>query len=146
MTLRKINYVAGLISDTPSSAFRAYAQQQAGAFKGEATPQMENVGRLNTIIDNMVLTAVNNKLGGQVSDSDVKLLQRAKAAINDPSVQPNQRLAAWDEVMRIQAKQAGYDYTPMTSEQIRDHGQRKPAAVDEDSILTSVFGPKRNDR
>ncbi|NDB68966.1 MAG: hypothetical protein EB015_13355 [Methylocystaceae bacterium] len=143
---KKINYVADLIKDTPSSAFRAYAQQQAGAFKGEATPQMENVGRLNTIIDNMVLAAVNNKLGGQVSDADVKLLQRAKASINDPSVQPNQRLAAWDEVMRIQAKQAGYDYTPMTKEQIRGKpiiGDRQPAQADEESILTSVFGPKK---
>jgi hypothetical protein len=143
---KKMNYVADLISDTPSSAFRAYAQQQAGAFKGAATPQMENVGRLNTIIDNMVLAAVNNKLGGQVSDADVRLLQRAKASINDPSVQPNQRLAAWDEVMRIQAKQAGYDYTPMTKEQIRGKpiiGDRQPAQADEESILTSVFGPKK---
>ena len=142
----KTNYVADLISNTPSSAFRAYAQQQAGAFKGEATPQMENVGRLNTIIDNMVLAAVNNKLGGQVSDADVKLLQRAKASINDPSVQPNQRLAAWDEVMRIQAKQAGYNYTPMTKEQIKGKpiiGDRQPAQADEESILTSVFGPKK---
>lgn len=143
---KKTNYVADLISNTPSSAFRAYAQQQAGAFKGEATPQMENVGRLNTIIDNMVLAAVNNKLGGQVSDADVRLLQRAKASINDPSVQPNQRLAAWDEVMRIQAKQAGYNYTPMTKEQIKGKpiiGDRQPAQADEESILTSVFGPKK---
>ena len=140
---KNVNHVADLIRDTPSSAFRAYAQQKAGAFKGEATPQMENVGRLNTIIDNMVLAAANNKLGGQVSDADVRLLKEAQAAINDPSIQPNQRLAAWDEVMRIKAKQAGYDYTPMTTEQIRSHGQRKPAQADEESILTSVFGPKK---
>jgi hypothetical protein len=143
---KNVNHVADLIRDTPSSAFRAYAQQKSGAFKGEATPQMENVGRLNTIIDNMVLAAANNKLGGQVSDADVRLLKEAQAAINDSSVQPNQRLAAWDEVMRIKAKQAGYDYTPMTKEQIRGKpiiGDRQPAQADEESILTSVFGPKK---
>ena len=143
---KNVNHVADLIRDTPSSAFRAYAQQKSGAFKGEATPQMENVGRLNTIIDNMVLAAANNKLGGQVSDADVRLLKEAQAAINDPSIQPNQRLAAWDEVMRIKTKQAGYDYTPMTKEQIRGKpiiGDRQPAQADEESILTSVFGPKK---
>lgn len=140
------NRVANLIENTPSSAFRAYAQQKEGAFKGKATPEMENVGRLNTIIDNMVLAAANNKLGGQVSDADVRLLKEAQARINDPSVQPNQRLAEWDEVLRIKSKQAGYAYTPMDVSQIRGEpiiGQRKPAQVDEQSILTGIFGAKK---
>jgi hypothetical protein len=140
------NRVADLIKNTPSSAFRAYAQQKTGAFAGKATPEMENVGRLNTIIDNMVLAAANNKLGGQVSDADVRLLKEAQAQINDPSVQPNQRLAAWDEVLRIKAKQAGYSYTPMDLSQIRAQpiiGERKPAQQDESAILTDIFGSKK---
>jgi hypothetical protein len=140
------NRVADLIKNTPSSAFRAYAQQKTGAFAGKATPEMENVGRLNTIIDNMVLAAANNKLGGQVSDADVRLLKEAQAQINDPSVQPNQRLAAWDEVLRIKSKQAGYNYTPMDLSQIREQpiiGDRKPAQQDESAILTDIFGSKK---
>jgi hypothetical protein len=143
------NRVADLIRDTPSSAFRAYAQQKTGAFTGKATPQMENVGRLNTIIDNMVLAAANNKLGGQVSDADVRLLKEAQAQINDPSVQPNQRLAAWDEVLRIKAKQAGYSYTPMDLSQLREQpivGERKPAQMDDaatKAFLTDLFGQKK---
>jgi len=141
------NRVADLIKNTPSSAFRAYAQQKSGAFTGKATPEMENVGRLNTIIDNMVLAAANNKLGGQVSDADVRLLKEAQAQINDPSIQPNQRLAAWDEVLRIKAKQAGYSYSPMSMSQIREQpiiGERKAASeIDENAILTDLFGAKK---
>jgi|688.fasta_scaffold46110_3 hypothetical protein len=141
-----VNHVADLIRDTPSSAFRAYAQQKEGAFKGKATPQMENVGRLNTIIENIKLAASEGKLGSGVSDADMRLLDRAQAQINDPAVQPNQRMAAWDEVVRIQAKRAGLKYTPMTAEQIRGEpiiGERKPAKVDETSILTDIFGAKK---
>lgn len=140
------NHVADLIRDTPSSAFRAYAQQKEGGFKGKATPQMENVGRLNAIIENMIEAATGGKLGGGISNADVDLLRRAKAEINNSAIQPNQRMAAWDEVMRIHAKRAGFDYTPMTAEQIRGEpiiGQRKPAQVNEQSILTDIFGAKK---
>lgn len=141
-----IDRVSSLIQKTPTSAFRAWTQQQEGGFKGKATPEMENVGRLNTIIENLKLAYSNGKLGSGVSDADMKLLDRAKAQINDPKIQPNQRLAAWDEWLRIYTKKAGYNYTPLTEEQIRGEpiiGQRKPAQVDEQSILTDIFGAKK---
>jgi hypothetical protein len=139
--------VSGLIKNTPTSAFRAWTQQQQGGFAGKATPEMENVGRLNTIIENIKLAYNKGSLGSGVSDADMRLLDRAQAQINDPKIQPNQRLAAWDEWMRIYTKKAGYKYSPMTEEQVRGEpiiGQRKPAPqVDETSILTNIFGTKK---
>lgn len=140
------DHVSDLIKKTPTSAFRAYAQQKEGGFKGKATPEMENVGRLNTIMENLKLAYAGGKLGSGVTDADMRILDRAQAQINDPSVQPNQRMAAWDEWMRIYSKKAGYKYTPMTEEQVRGEpiiGQRKPAAIDETSVLTDIFGAKK---
>jgi hypothetical protein len=140
-------YVANLIKNTPRTAWQEAIQRQEGKITGKASPEVQNVGRLKTILDNMVLAANDYKLGGQISDKDVELLKQAQSNMANPNIQPEERMAQWDEVMRIQSKMAGYKYIPMKMSQETGEqpiiGQREPAAIDENAILTDVFGPKK---
>jgi hypothetical protein len=140
-------YVANLIKNTPRTAWQEAIQRQEGKITGKAPPEVQNVGRLKTILDNMVLAANDYKLGGQISDKDVELLKQAQSNMANPNIQPEERMAQWDEVMRIQSKMAGYKYIPMKMSQETGEqpiiGQRAPAAIDENAILTDVFGPKK---
>lgn len=138
-------YVADLIRKTPTSAWRESVARTEGKISGKASEEVQNVGRLRTIIDNMVLAATNFKLGGQISDADVRMLKEAQSDMGNPNLQPEERLSRWDEVMRIQAKMAGYKYIPVSAEETGKPiiGERKPAQVDEQSILTGIFGAKK---
>ena len=130
-------YVADLIRSTPTSAWRESIARAEGKISGEASKEVQNVGRLRTILDNMVLAATNFKLGGQISDADVRMLKEAQSDMGNPNLQPEERLARWDEVMRIQAKMAGYKYVPVST------SKADKAAVDEDAVLRDVFGAKK---
>jgi hypothetical protein len=59
---------------------------------------MQNIGKLKTIVSDMVLQLTGGGLGNQVSDADREFIIERVGNLADPNVPVEQRLAAWDAV------------------------------------------------
>ena len=90
--------VADLIKGSTSGGVRAWIEKNYGAITGEATPGMENISRLKTIVSDMTLQLTGGSLGAGVSNADVTFLKERVGNLADPTVPANERLAAWNEV------------------------------------------------
>lgn len=89
--------VADLIRGSTSGAVQNYASMVPGAF-GIATPGKENIGRLETIDNALVLALAGGKLGAGVSNADREFFKEMSGKISDPNVPADVRLAAWDSI------------------------------------------------
>ena len=76
---------------------------------GAATPGMEAIAQLETFANSAVLKQLGGKLGGAISDTDLKFIQKAMADIANPDIGSNARLKAWQEVKRRLANYANVD-------------------------------------
>jgi hypothetical protein len=73
---------------------------------GEATPGMEAISQLETFANSAVLKQLGGKLGGNISDTDRKFIEKTMADIANPAIGANARLKGWQEVKRRLAKYA----------------------------------------
>ena len=90
--------VADLISNSTSGTLESWFAKNYGAITGEATPGMENIAKLKTIVSDMTLQLTGGSLGAGVSNADVTFLKERVGDLANPSVPANERLAAWEEV------------------------------------------------
>lgn len=89
--------VADLIKDSTSGWLQYGASMIPGAF-GYSTKGQENIGRLETIDNALVLAIAGGKLGAGVSNADRDFFKEMSGKISDPTIPTGQRLAAWDQV------------------------------------------------
>lgn len=89
--------IEDLISQSTSGQFnRAFAS--VPEFFGVATPGMQKIGQLATIESQIITQILGGKLGGGISDADVKLVKAGVADIANPVLPANQRLAAFRQL------------------------------------------------
>jgi hypothetical protein len=103
---RGIDPVSDLIKNSTSGAVEHLGAQAVGAF-GHATPGMENIGKLKTIVSDMVLQLTGGGLGNQVSDADRQFIIERVGDLANPDVPADQRLAAWEAVKQRMANVLG---------------------------------------
>lgn len=89
--------VAELIRNSTSGRLESWASMIPGAF-GHATTGQENIGRLETIDNAIVLGLAGGKLGTGVSNADRDFFKEMSGKISDPTIPIEQRLAAWAQL------------------------------------------------
>lgn len=93
----KTDPVADLIKGSTSGAVENVLSMVPGAL-GQATKGQENIGRLKTIDNAVVLALAGGKLGSGVSNADRDFFKEMSGKISDPNTPANVRLAAWDQI------------------------------------------------
>lgn len=93
----KTDPVADLIRNSTSGRLEAAAALIPSAF-GRSTKGQENIGRLETINNALVLALAGGKLGAGVSNADRDFFKEMSGKISDPSIAIGQRLAAWGQI------------------------------------------------
>lgn len=99
--------VAELIKGSTSGDLQKFGADLYGGVTGEATSGMENIGRLRTIGNDMVLQMSGGSLGAQISNSDRTFIAERMGDIANPEKPWNERLAAWNEVKKRMASISG---------------------------------------
>lgn len=89
--------VADLIVGSTSGIVENVASMIPGAL-GKSTPGQENIGRLQTIDNALVLALAGGKLGAGVSNADRDFFKEMSGKISDPNIPANQRVAAWQQI------------------------------------------------
>lgn len=89
--------VADLIQGSTSGIVENVASMIPGAL-GKSTPGQENIGRLQTIDNALVLALAGGKLGAGVSNADRDFFKEMSGKISDPNIPANQRVAAWQQI------------------------------------------------
>jgi len=101
--------VAKLIRKSTSGGLETGLAKTAEYLTGEATPGMVAIADLKGIINDAVLSRLGGNLGAQISDDDVKFIEKAMGDIANPEIGSNARLSAWKEVKRRLARYADVD-------------------------------------
>lgn len=99
-----INQAEPLLKDATGSGIGSALDSLGGAF-GYATPGSINAQKLKAIEG--ALVAKMPKMSGPQSDKDVLLYKQMAAAIGDPTIPYERKVAALGEVRRIQERYAG---------------------------------------
>jgi hypothetical protein len=89
--------VANLIKGSTSGYIENIASMVPGAL-GKSTPGQENIGRLETIDNALVLALAGGKLGAGVSNADRDFFKEMSGKISDPNIPSNRRIAAWQQI------------------------------------------------
>lgn len=89
--------VADLINGSTSGYVESITSLIPGAL-GRATPGRENIGKLETIDNALVLALAGGKLGAGVSNADRDFFKEMSGKISDPTIPANQRLAGWEQI------------------------------------------------
>ncbi len=99
--------VRDLIKDSTSGSTQSWFAHAYGDVTGHSTSGMENIGRLQTIGNRMVLQSMGNSLGTGISNADRDFIASTMGDIANPDIPAEQRLAAWDQVKQRLAGLAG---------------------------------------
>jgi hypothetical protein len=75
-------------------------------FLGGASPGMENIAKLETIKNDVVLKKLGGKLGAGISEGDRQFIEKLTGDIANPNIPANQRLAAWNQIKGLMVKYA----------------------------------------
>lgn len=97
--------VSELIRKSTSGGMEAGAAGIRGFFGG-ASPGMENIAKLETIKNDVVLKKLGGKLGAGISEGDRQFIEKLMGDIANPSIPANQRLAAWAQIRSLMVKYA----------------------------------------
>lgn len=95
---RGIDPIAPLIKGSTSGPIQHIGAEGYGAVTGHATEGMQNIGKLQTIVSDMVLQLTGGGLGNQISNADREFIQQRVGNLADPNIPADQRLAAWQQV------------------------------------------------
>jgi hypothetical protein len=102
--------VSQLIKGSTSGGMQAKAAGIRGFFGG-ASPGMENIAKLQTIKNDIVLKKLAGKLGAGISEGDRQFIENLMGDIANPEIPANQRLAAWNQVKSMMIKYANTGQT-----------------------------------
>lgn len=73
---------------------------------GKSPPGRQDIAQLEVLANEYSLEKLGNKLGGNVSDADVKFIAKTMGDIANPMIPADERLKAWGEVKRRLARYA----------------------------------------
>lgn len=96
--------VSKLINASTSGGFEQMAGEPARFF-GAALPGRKAIAQLEALASEYSLEKLGGKLGGNVTDADVKFIGKSMGDVANPLIPAPERLAAWKEVKR---RLAGY--------------------------------------
>lgn len=105
--------VSELIRKSTSGGMEAGGAGIRGFF-GVSSPGMENIAKLETIKNDIVLKKLAGKLGAGISEGDRQFIEKLTGDIANPNIPANQRLAAWNQVKGLMVKYANTGQ-PMTA-------------------------------
>jgi hypothetical protein len=128
---RGIDPIAPLITGSTSGKLQ-HIGAEAYALSGHATPGMENIGKLKTIVSDMVLQLTGGGLGNQVSDADREFIIERVGNLADPNVPADQRLASWEAVKQRMGNILG----------VQDRGAAPQAQMPQDRVEAATGGTK----
>lgn len=97
--------VSDLINASTSGAIQT-GLSELPRLAGGTTPGREAISQLDVLASEYSLEKLGNKLGGNVSDNDVKFISKTMGDIANPLIPAPERLKAWQEVKRRLAKYA----------------------------------------
>lgn len=98
--------ISKLILQSTSGGLQKAAAGAVEYATGEATPGMEAISQLEVFANSGVLEQLGGKLGGNISDTDRKFIEKTLGDIANPAIGANARLKGWQEVKRRLAKYA----------------------------------------
>jgi len=101
--------ISKLIMGSTSGGLQSLIAGTVGYLTGEATPGMEKIAQIKTIVNDAILKKLNGKLGAGISNEDRNFIQSTLGNLDDPSIPANQRLAAWNQVKQVLSKYAGFE-------------------------------------
>ena len=99
--------VSDLIRGSTSGKLQHFGADVYGSVTGDPTSGMENIARLATIGNDMVLQMSGGSLGAQISNSDRDFIAARMGDIANPDKTAGERLAAWDQVKKRLAAISG---------------------------------------
>lgn len=105
--------VSELIRGSVSGGMETAAAGIRGFF-GTAPKGMENIAKLETIKNDIVLKKLGGKLGAGISEGDRQFIEKLTGDIANPNIPANQRLAAWNQIKGLMVKYANTGQ-PMTA-------------------------------
>ena len=97
--------VSELIRKSTSGGLQTRAAGVRGFFGG-ASPGMEAIGEIKTIINDAILKKLDGKLGAGISNEDREFIKSTLGNLDDPNIPANQRLASWNSAKRVLMKYA----------------------------------------
>lgn len=89
--------IADMINESTNGFIQYGASMIPGAF-GVSTPGMEQIAKLQTIDNALILALAGGKLGAGVSNADRSFFEKMAGRISDPTIPADQRLAAWNQI------------------------------------------------
>lgn len=129
---RGVDPVAPLIEASTSGTLQRIGAETYGGLTGEATGGMENIQKLRTLANDMVLQLSGGSLGAQISNSDRDFMAARLGDIANPDLPYNQRLAAWEQVKQRAANLMGVQNV--------DRQEAAPAASSDAGYIDPVTG------
>lgn len=100
--------VSKLIEESTSGKLQKNVARISGDVFGVATPGMERIAQIKTIVNDAILKKLNGKLGAGISNEDRIFIEATLGDLGNPDVPANARLAAWNQVKQVLAKYAGF--------------------------------------
>jgi len=97
--------ISKLINASTSGSVQTGLSEIPRAF-GSTTPGRTAIAELETLASEYSLEKLGGKLGGQISDNDVKFIAKTMGDIANPSIPAAERLAAWQQVKNRLGKYA----------------------------------------
>lgn len=89
--------IADMIESSTNGWVQYGAAMVPGAF-GQSTAGMEQIAKLQTIDNALILALAGGKLGAGVSNADRSFFEKMAGRISDPTIPADQRLAAWQQI------------------------------------------------
>lgn len=89
--------IADMIQQSTNGWVQYGAAMIPGAF-GQSTEGMEQIAKLQTIDNALILALAGGKLGAGVSNADRSFFEKMAGRISDPTIPADQRLAAWQQI------------------------------------------------
>jgi len=120
--------VSKLISQSTSGSVGRAASEIPRAF-GVTTSGRKAIAQLETIASEYSLEKLGGKLGGQISDADVRFISKTMGDIANPEIPAEERLAAFAEVKRRLAKYANLEIPKLTNGRGKAGEMAAPAAA-----------------
>jgi hypothetical protein len=117
--------ISKLIEESTSGKLQKNVARISGDIFGVATPGMEKIAEIKTIVNDAILKKLNGKLGAGISNEDRIFIEATLGDLANPDVPANARLAAWNQVKQVLARYAGFEQpeAPTAAEPTQPQGR-----------------------
>lgn len=129
-----------LIAGSTSGKLQTLGAEAYGAVTGDATDGMEKIGRLKTVVNDMVLALSGGSLGAQISNTDRDFMAARLGDIGNPDLPASQRAASWDQVKKRFANILGVEMPGAPDDKSAPEGKKLVAyRREQDGSLVPIY-------